>query len=162
MEDIVKIFNLYFKDVYYFIFYLSKNKEIAEDVSSITFLKVIENIENFRNDSSIKTYIFKIAKNSYYTYIKINNKNLLLEDYDRNIKDKQNIEEEFIRLQEKTRLEKEIEKLKEPQKTIVSLRIYQEMSFKEIAKLYDKTDNWACVNFYRAKEILRERMADCE
>ncbi|MDD7305285.1 MAG: sigma-70 family RNA polymerase sigma factor [Peptoniphilaceae bacterium] len=162
MIDIEKIYSLYFEDLYKFILYLSNNKEIAEDVTSETFLKVMANMDKIKNEASIKTYLLQIGKNTYYTYIKRNRKILLLEDYEENIKNKENIEEDFIKNEEKSSLERLIEKLDQPYKDIVKLRIYQEMSFKEIGLIFNKTANWACVCFYRAKENLKEGMKSYE
>lgn len=162
MIDIEKIYRLYFEDLYKFILYLSKNKEIAEDVTSETFLKVMDNLEKIKKEDSIKTYLLQVGKNTYYTYIKRNKKLLLLEDYEENIANKEDIEEEFIKKEDKSSLENLIEKLDQPYKDIVKLRLFQEMPFKEIGKVFNKTDNRACVCFYRAKEKLKEGMKSYE
>lgn len=162
MIDIEKIYSLYFEDVYKFILYLSKNKQIAEDVTSETFLKAMDNIGKIKKEDSIKTYLLQIGKNTYYTYIKRKNRTVLLEDYEENIANKENIEEDFIKKEEKTYVENLIEKLEEPYREIVKLRIYEEMSFKEIGLIYNRSDNWACVCFYRAKEKIKEGMKSYE
>lgn len=162
MIDIEKIYRLYFEDLYKFILYLSKNKEIAEDVTSETFLKVMDNLEKIKKEDSIKTYLLQVGKNTYYTYIKRNKKLLLLEDYEENIANKEDIEEEFIKKEDKSSLENLIEKLDQPYKDIVKLRLFQEMPFKEIGKVFNKSDNRACVCFYRAKEKLKEGMESYE
>jgi RNA polymerase sigma-70 factor (ECF subfamily) len=38
------------------------------------------------------------------------------------------------------------------------LRAYEEMTFKEIGEIFDKSENWARINYYRAKEWIRERI----
>lgn len=162
MIDIEKVYSLYFEDVYKFLLYLSKNKEIAEDVTSETFFKFMANIEKIKKEESIKTYLLQIAKNTYYTYIKRENLLKLINDYDENIKDKKNIEEEFLKKEERTFIENLIEKLEEPYKTIVKLRVYEELSFKEIGEIYKKSDNWACVCYYRAKDKLKKGMKSYE
>ena len=60
--DIEKIYNLYFDDIYKFMLSFTKNKEIAQDITSETFLKVINNPSKFENISNLKSYLFIIAK----------------------------------------------------------------------------------------------------
>lgn len=50
--------------------------------------------------------------------------------------------------------------LSEPYKEVFSLRVFGELSFKQIGELFDKTDNWACVTFHRAQNKIREEMRD--
>ena len=46
--------------------------------------------------------------------------------------------------------------LDEVTKEVVHLRVNGELSFKEIATIFNKTENWARVTFYRGKEKLKE------
>ena len=39
-------------------------------------------------------------------------------------------------------------------------RVFAELDFKEIGKLFGKTDNWACVTYHRAKNMIKERMEE--
>ncbi len=48
--------------------------------------------------------------------------------------------------------------LKEPYKEIFSLRIFGELSFKQIAELFHKSEHWACVTYHRAKEMIRKEL----
>ena len=66
--DIEKIYRIYFEDVYRFLLSLSKNKDVAQYITSETFLKVINNSKKIENTRNIKAYIFTIAKNTYINY----------------------------------------------------------------------------------------------
>ena len=50
--------------------------------------------------------------------------------------------------------------LSEPYKEVFSLRVFGELSFRQIGSLFGKTDNWACVTFQRARNKIREEMRD--
>ncbi len=54
-----------YKDIYRFLIYLTKNKELAEDLTQDTFVTAISNIEKFRAKASIKTWLHKIAYNKF-------------------------------------------------------------------------------------------------
>lgn len=156
MIDFEKIYRTYFNDVYYFILSISKNKEIAEDITSETFFKALKNIDNFRGDSSIKTYLFQIAKNTYFSYLKKDNRDINLENFEILIEESINAEDEVIKKEEKSDLNNLVNSLKEPHRSIVKFRVWEEMSFKDIGNIYGKSENWACVTFHRAKKTLKE------
>ncbi|MGI5985417.1 MAG: RNA polymerase sigma factor [Clostridiales bacterium] len=56
-----KIYKLYFKDVYIFLYSLSQNKAVAEDITQDTFLKAMKNIHTFDGRKEIKAWLFTIA-----------------------------------------------------------------------------------------------------
>lgn len=59
--DIEKVYRIYFDDLYRFLLYLCKNKEIAQDICSESFIRAMKNIENI-SDSKVKSYLFQIGK----------------------------------------------------------------------------------------------------
>ena len=153
MEDINKLYNMYAKDIYKFIISISLNHEVAEDIMQSTFLSAIKSIHTFKGHSSVKTWLFGIAKNEYYSYLRKNPRNLKLEDIN-----------EIHYIQENKELYmsimKKIQQPKEPQKQIVILRIINDMSFKEIGAVVGKSENYCRVNFFREKQKLLEDVKD--
>ena len=81
-----------------------------------------------------------------------------IDDFD--ITDEINIEEQLINKEEKLEIYKHIEKLKENEKKVICLRISGELSFKDIGEILDKSETWARVTFYRAKEQLKQLMKE--
>ncbi len=149
MEDINKLYDIYAKDIYKFIMSIALNHEVAEDIMQSTFLSAIKSIHTFKGHSSVKTWLFGIAKNEYYTYLRKNPSNLKLEDIN-----------EIHYIEENNELYmsiiKKIKELKEPQKQIVILRIINDMSFAEIGEVVGKSENYCRVNFFREKQKLWE------
>lgn len=159
MTELEDVYNNYFKDVYFFIYSLSKDKYIAEDLTSETFLKAIKSIDCFQGNCDIKTWLFQIAKNSYYSYIR-KNKNLVDIDSVPEKKDDIDIEKSVFSSEESMIIHEILHNLSEPYKEVFSLRIFGELSFKQIGSLFGKTDNWACVTFHRARNKIKEEMRD--
>lgn len=159
MTELEDVYNNYFKDVYFFIYSLSKDKYIAEDLTSETFLKAIKSIDGFQGNCDIKTWLFQIAKNSYYSYIR-KNKNLVDIDSVPEKKDDIDIEKSVFSSEESMIIHEILHNLSEPYKEVFSLRIFGELSFKQIGSLFGKTDNWACVTFHRARNKIKEEMRD--
>ena len=63
MKEIEKLYDLYSKDVYRFIYSLSFDEEIAKDIMQITFLECIKSIKNFKGNCSEKTWLLAIEYN---------------------------------------------------------------------------------------------------
>jgi RNA polymerase sigma-70 factor (ECF subfamily) len=51
-----------------------------------------------------------------------------------------------------------LHELDEPYKEVFTLRVFGELSFSQIAKVFDKSENWACVTYHRAKKKIQNRM----
>ena len=140
------MYQRFFKDVYLFVFSISKDRQIAEDVTQETFFKAIKEIKNFRGDCSVKSWLCQIAKNLYISQMR--KKNMIsLEDMD--IVPNQilatDIEQEYIQKEDKLFIYKVLHFLDEPYKEIFLLRTLGDLSFKEIADVFHKTESWARV-----------------
>lgn len=159
MTELEEIYNAYFKDVYFFIYSLSKDRHIADDITSETFIKAIKSIESFKGNCDIKVWLFQIAKNSYYSYLR-KHKNLLDLDSIPEQEDDFDIEKRVISSEESMKVHKILHNLSEPYKEVFTLRVFGELSFKQIGSLFGKTDNWACVTYHRARNKIREEMRD--
>ena len=55
-------------------------------------------------------------------------------------------------------IHKILHEMKEPYKEVFSLRIFGELSFREIANIFNKSEHWACVTYHRAKEMIKKKM----
>ena len=159
MTDLEEIYNKYFKDVYLFLYSLTKDKHIAEDITSETFLKAIKSIDSFKGNCNIRVWLCQIAKNSYISYLRKNKKSV---NFDTVPEEKNDIDVEKLvySSDEAMKLHEILHDLSEPYKEVFSLRVFGELSFKKIGNLFGKTDNWACVTFHRAKNKIREQMRD--
>ena len=76
------------------------------------------------------------------------------------ITDQNEIEETVISNSNKIELYKNLQKLDKQTREVIYLRITGELSFKEIADILNKTENWARVTFYRGKQKLKEVESD--
>ncbi|NLY96688.1 MAG: sigma-70 family RNA polymerase sigma factor [Clostridiaceae bacterium] len=159
MTQLEDIYNRYFKDVYLFIYSLSNDRHIAEDITSETFMKAIKAIDGFKGDCDIKVWLFQIAKNSFYTYIKKNKKNLDIDSVPER-EDDFDMEKSVFSLEDTMKIHEILHNLSEPYKEVFTLRVFGELSFKDIGRLFGKTDNWACVTYHRARNKIREEMRD--
>lgn len=145
--------------IYAFFFVRTSSKEAAEDLTQEVFYEAIKGLNSFSNKSSIQTWLFSIAKNrlrNYYRSKKYQNNltQMLSEDENKTVTP----EEQIVKKEEQTSLIKQINQLDEMSKEVVILRIYGELSFKEIGILLEKTENYARVTFHRAKLKLQKEL----
>lgn len=70
MVEIKYIYEKYKKDIYYFIYSLSQNTDVSTDITSEVFLSALTSLHTFRGDSDVKTWLFGIARNKWFEYIR--------------------------------------------------------------------------------------------
>jgi len=159
-----QIYKTYFKPVYLYMIQLSGNEHIAEEITSETFYKAINSIDSFRGDCDMRVWLCQIAKNTYYSYLK-KNKNVVSAD-DANLQDvadpSTSIVEQIGEQEEARLIRKILHDISDPYKEVFMWRVFGELSFKEIADLYGKTDNWACVTYHRARKMIQNRLEEIE
>ena len=156
MQDIQKIYEEYFETVNKYLFCLTKNYDIAEELTQETFYRAVKKIGTYKGDCKISVWLCQIAKNLWYDECR-KNKKLANKDYDLlNIETEEKVEDEVISNDEKITLYKKMQSLDEKTREVIYLRITGELSFKEIGDILNKSENWARVTFYRGKLKLKE------
>jgi len=156
MQDIEKIYKENFETVNKYLFCLTKNWDLAEELTEETFYRAVEKIGKFKGESKISTWLCQIAKNSYYDVLRKNKKIVNTEYNLLELEAEESTEEKVILNDEKITLYKNLQKLDEKTREVIYLKITGELSFKEIGEILNKTENWARVTFYRGKQKLKE------
>ena len=77
-REFEEVYEKYFNDIYLLIKGMSGDKNIAEDITSETFIKAINSIDNFKGKCDIRIWLCQIAKNTYFSYLKKSNKIILM------------------------------------------------------------------------------------
>lgn len=157
MQNMEEIYKEYFETVKKYLFCLTHNNDIAEELTQETFYKAVKNIHTFKDDCKISVWLCKIAKNTWLDSIK---KNKNIKDMADNelfeIESLETTDETVISNQGKLELYKKIQKLDEKTRDVIYLRIMGDLNFKEIGDIFNKTENWARITFYRGKQKLKE------
>ena len=156
MQDIEKIYKENFETVNKYLFCLTKNWDLAEELTEETFYRAVENIGKFKGESKISTYLCQIAKNLYYDTLRKNKKIVNTEYSLLELESEESTEEKVILNDEKITLYKNLQKLDEKTREVIYLKITGELSFKEIGDILNKTENWARVTFYRGKQTVQD------
>lgn len=143
--------------------------EDAQDASQDAFIKAIKNIENFRQESSIKTWLYQITKNTCLNYIKKNkirkalsfsftrdNAENELEIMDNNYRPDQKFEDKEL----ESKFIRAINNLPEKQRETFALRYYEDMPYSEISKLLGTSIGGLKANYFQAIKKISEELKE--
>ena len=155
MQDLEQIYKQYFETVNKYLFCLTHNSDISEELTQETFYRAVKKINTFKGECKMSVWLCQIAKNLWYDELKKNKK---LENIEQIflIQSEENLEENIILNENKLELYKKLQKLDKQTREVIYLRITGELSFREIGDILNKTENWSRVTFYRGKQKLKE------
>lgn len=151
-----KIYEEYKQDVFKYLVSLTHDTSLSEDLVSETFLGALKSLHKFKGESSIKTWLFSIARNKWYEYLRKEKFNISIDDLAYNyILSESDLDDVLIK---KELYNKIINLLKsEPPRTedIILMRI-KGYSYFEIGKKHNISESSARAIDYRAKKKIKE------
>lgn len=159
---IEEMYNRYARQLKRYLLGLCGDNDLADDLTAETFLKAINNIENFRG-GNILTWLCTIGKRTYFDYRKKReNANLpLTDDLAAVMTAAEPLPEQaFVEKEKRIRLYRLLGRLEPDAREVVYLRMFTDLSFREIGQVLGWSENRARVTFYRSKIKLKEMMDD--
>lgn len=151
-----KIYMQHAKLVYGFLLSKCKDVNVAEELTQETFLQAIKSFDSYNGTCKISVWLCQIAKHLLYQYWSKHKDTVSLSTIDWEIASSVDLEKLVINRMELEDIKKEINKLPENMRKVLFFRVSQNMSFKEIGGIMGKSENWARVTFFRAKELLKD------
>ena len=154
--DQESMYRLYAHPVYCFLFSLCHNAQLAEELTSETFYQAIRCINRYDGTCELKSWLFQIAKNVWRKEARRSAhapKSIYEEKYAETYQIEDAVEESIDRIA----FYKQVNSLEEPYRTVVYLRLSGDLTFDEIGQILDRTNNWARIIYYRAKEKLKKQ-----
>lgn len=156
MPDFDEIYNEYFTVVYKFLLGLCHDPPLAEELTQESFFKALKNIDKYDPKYKLSTWLCQIAKNTFYSHAK---KQRGQADYPLELLiDEHDLEQRLVDKDTALAIYRILHRLKEPYKEVFWLRAFGELSFAQIGVLFDKTESWARVTYYRAKILIKEEL----
>ena len=144
------------RKVFLYLMTLCGNADTAEELTQETFYRALRSLKKYKGDSSVYTWLCSIARNAWLEELRKRRKHTgeeiteLIEDTSPRPDEEAESEDSRIRLL------KRIHSLPETEKEIILLRATQELNFREIGEIFGKSENWARVTYYRAKQKLAD------
>ncbi len=133
----------------------------SDDVLQNTFIKVFKNLNNFKGDSQLYTWMYRIATNESLSYLKsksirsrLNNENMHQQMVDRLQADVY-FEGNDIQL----KLQKAIAQLPEKQKLVFNMRYFDEIKFKDMAKILDTSEGALKASYHIAVKKIQKKLS---
>lgn len=159
MSGFQEIYETYSRPVYRFLLALTRNETLAEDLLQDVFYQALLHIDRFEGRSSLYTWLCQIGKNAWLKECRRqkHHETCPMEEMGEMISKELTPEEQVIQREERMRVRQAIQRLSEPYKDVFILHTYADVKLKEIAELYGKSETWARVTYYRAKQkIIQE------
>lgn len=143
------------ENVYKYVYHICGDREMAEDITQETFLKAADAFKKFRGQCKELTWLCQIAKHLLYAEWKKKKKFHTADIYPKDTADEQDVEDIILQAMEKLEWFEKMQGLNAVTREVIYLRIYCELSFREIGEILGRTENWARVTFYRGKQKLK-------
>lgn len=160
MQDMDTIYKKYGEIVYKYVFCLTGNEDTTEEIVQETFLVAVKDINKFRGECKISTWLCQISKYIWYKKVKKekSKKEISLDILPNTLFIEESIEEDLWNKEKKIQLFKKLQDFDENTKNVMYLRIFGNFEYNEIAEIMNKTSNWARVVFFRGKQKLKEEL----
>ncbi len=157
-ESFSSYYEEYAQAIYAYLYYRTRDKGSAEDLTSQTFLKALEKFDSFNeNKGGFKAWIYQIARNALVDHYRSNKPTRDLETaFD--LAGEEDVEEAVKRSENRERVQKALACLNEQQRDLVMLRLWDELSFKEISEFLGKTEASIKMMFYRALQDVEKQL----
>ncbi len=157
MTEFEKLFSEKREFIFRYLMKLSRDYSLAEELTQETFFRAYMNFSSLKDKEKARMWLCSIAKNTYFAYCN-ERKKTESSDVLENMSGGEDVEEAFIKKELSAKALACLHELEEPYKEVFMLSVLGDFSLKDISELFGKSESWARVTFYRAKQKLIERM----
>ena len=154
MEHFEQVYQEYETLVRNFLLRLTGNTHLAEELTQETFYQALRHWSSFRGQASPATWLCAIAKRLYFTSLR--RKPAPWPDHAAD--PEPDPAEALVRSDRQMAAHRLLHHLAEPYKEVFTLRTFGDLSHAQIGALFGKSESWARVTFYRAKQKLIEKL----
>lgn len=155
MKNMDQIYQAHGRAVYHYLLTLTHNADAAEELTQETFYQAVKYINRYDGSCKITTWLCAIAKNQFFAWQRKQGRETELSA---DLPQEGSLEGDTLRRMEYLELLQKLHELEDPMREVLYLRLFGELSFKEIGAILNRTENWARVTFYRGKEKLRKEL----
>jgi RNA polymerase sigma-70 factor (ECF subfamily) len=153
------IIKKYQEKLYWHIRRLVVNHDDANDVLQNLFIKVWKGLENFREDSQLYTWLYRIATNESLTFLEQEKKRSVVslqDELDSGLSNKVKADSNFDSNKLEWRLQVAIQQLPEKQRVVFNLRYYDEMPYQEMSVILDTSEGALKASYHHAAKKIEE------
>lgn len=166
MDSMEIIYGKHAKTVYGFLLARTGDPDTAEELTQETFCRAVKQVNGFRGDSSVSTWLCGIARNVWLEYVKKRKRQSAVEFLGEMPEEAggperawvSSVQDSHMLMWENMEILKALHNLKEPARETVYLRLIGNLTFAQIGEIMGRSENWARVTFYRGKETIMKEV----
>ena len=159
------LYERYHRQLYRFLFNMTRQKELSEDMLQNIFLRMLKYPNGFMGFGEFKMWMYHIARNSVYDHFRKVKRTPLhseLTNWEERIEGEQYTDAQLEKEQELKILETAITKLSDENRELLILCRFQELKYHEIAKILNTTEGAVKVRVHRALNQLKSNYLKIE
>ncbi|SRR5690606_875848 len=148
----------YQERLYWHIRRMVVDHEDANDVLQNVFIRVWKGLENFREDSQLYTWLYRIATNESLTFLEQQKKRtaISLSEVEAGLSNKVRADENFDANKLEWKLQLAIQQLPEKQRLVFNLRYYDEMPYEEMSRVLETSEGALKASYHHAVKKIEE------
>lgn len=152
------IIKKYQEKLYWHIRRMVVNHEDANDVLQNMFIKVWKNLDNFREDSQLYTWLYRIATNESLSFIEKEKKKATapFDDHESGMSNKLKAEKDFDEKKAEWKLQQAIQLLPEKQRAVFNLRYFDEMPYEEMSRVLETSEGALKASYHHAVKKIED------
>ena len=153
MQSVEDIYREHSRTVYRFLLSRTGNPDLAEELTQETFYLAVKGIDRFDGSCKISTWLIAIAKNALSSWRRKNPETESLESAQAaGVSSVPDSGEGQVEIMKAIRL------LPEETREVMYMRLFGDLSFRQIGEIMEKTESWARVTYFRGREKLKKEL----
>src|SRR5438093_9377480 len=149
----------YERQIYGVCYRFVENRDDARDLAQEVFIKAFEHLPTFRRESSLKTWLYRIAMNHCINHVKKHSREFV-QVTEFTSSTKSSAQAELEHQEQRQRFRRLVKRLPPKQKAILELRVNEQLSYEEIAKISGRSVSTIKASVFFALEKLRKLVKD--
>lgn len=151
------IIKKYQEKLYWHIRRMVVDHDDANDILQNMFIKVWKSLENFREDSQLYTWLYRIATNECLTFLEQQKRrsSVSLSDVESGLSNKIKADENFDANKLEWKLQLAMQNLPEKQRIVFNLRYYDEMPYEEMSRVLETSEGALKASYHHAAKKLK-------
>jgi RNA polymerase sigma-70 factor (ECF subfamily) len=151
----------YERQIYRICYRFVDNREDAMDLAQEVFIKAFEHLATFRRESSLKTWLYRIAMNHCINHVKKHSQEFVeVTEYTGSVHSR--VQDQLEEREQREHFRRLVKQLPPKQKAILEMRINEQLSYEEIAKISGRSISTIKASVFFALEKLRKLVKDPE
>lgn len=154
MQSMEKLYRDYFQTVFKYLFCMTHDADLSEELAQETFYQATKTYDNFRGECKVSTWLCQIAKHLLFKEHEKRKRYAPnpVDEISDSLPAKENVEGSVLANESKVALYQKLQSLDEKTREVMYLRLTGELSFREIGEILKRNETWARVTFYRGKQ----------